>query len=88
VSFGLLDVASINISMMYVNLGVLERAHSLLLVPNEKHSIFRFNEGPRIPGARYFDMDDIATSKELFPDLNPKGLHAMFPPEVCKLSLC
>ena len=61
---------------------------SQFVVPNENHSISRFNEGPRIPGAHYFDMDDIATSKELFPDLNPKGLHAMFPPEVCKLSLC
>ena len=42
----------------------------------------RFEAGPRIPGAHYLDMDDIATSKELFPALNPKGLRVMFPPEV------
>jgi hypothetical protein len=28
-------------------------------------------------------MDDISTSKELFPAWNPKGLRVMFPPEVC-----
>jgi hypothetical protein len=27
-------------------------------------------------------MNDISTSKELFPDLNPKGLNVMFPPTV------
>jgi hypothetical protein len=42
----------------------------------------RFEAGPRIPGAQYLDMDDISTSKELFPDLNPKGLISMFPPKV------
>jgi hypothetical protein len=42
----------------------------------------RFLDGPRIPGSHYFDMNDISTSKELFPDLNPKGLDVMFPPTV------
>jgi hypothetical protein len=26
------------------------------------------------------DMEDIATSKELYPELNPKGLYHMLPP--------
>ena len=40
-----------------------------------------FVNGPRLPGAQYFDMSDISTSKELFPTLNPKGLNVMFPPK-------
>ena len=40
-----------------------------------------FQEGPRIRGARHVDMSDIATTKDLFPELNPKGLLAMLPPE-------
>ncbi|CAJ1960482.1 unnamed protein product [Cylindrotheca closterium] len=39
-----------------------------------------FLDGPRIPGSHYFDMSDIAASKEVFPELNPKGLRTMFPP--------
>jgi hypothetical protein len=50
------------------------------------HTLDRFEEGPRIPGANYWDMDDIATSKELFPELNPKGLRVMFPPKVRSLT--
>jgi hypothetical protein len=41
-----------------------------------------FLAGPRIPGARYFDMTDIATSFSVFPELNPKDLVTMEPPEV------
>lgn len=40
-----------------------------------------FIQGPRIPGAMYWDMDDIATSLSLFPELNPQGLRVMFPPK-------
>ena len=43
-----------------------------------------FEAGPRIPRARYMDMVDISTSKELFPDRNIKGLFAMLPPKVNK----
>jgi thiosulfate/3-mercaptopyruvate sulfurtransferase len=39
-----------------------------------------FEQGPRLPGARYIDMDDLSCQKELFPELNPKGLHHMLPP--------
>ena len=41
-----------------------------------------FEQGPRIVGARYLDMKDIATTKELFPELNPKGLPTMLPTKV------
>jgi len=50
-----------------------------------------FKNGPRIKGAKYIDMDDIATAKELFPNLNPKGLPHMLPPKVnsvCHLYVC
>jgi len=46
----------------------------------------RFEAGPRIPGARYVDMLDISTSKELYPELNPKGLWAMLPPKVISIA--
>ncbi|CAB9518501.1 mercaptopyruvate sulfurtransferase [Seminavis robusta] len=36
-----------------------------------------FEAGPRIPGARYFDIDDVASKG----DLNPKGLPHMMPPK-------
>lgn len=39
-----------------------------------------FEQGPRLPGARYIDMDDLSCQKELFPELNPKGLDHMLPP--------
>ena len=39
-----------------------------------------FENGPRLPNARYCDMDDIACRPDLFPTLNPKGLHHMLPP--------
>lgn len=38
-----------------------------------------FEDGPRICGARYLDMSDIATTKDLYPLLNPKGLDQMLP---------
>ena len=34
--------------------------------------------GPRVPGARFFDIDDVASKGEL---LNPKGLPHMMPPK-------
>ena len=37
-----------------------------------------FEAGPRIPGARFFDIDDIAAKGEA---LNPKGLPHMMPPK-------
>lgn len=39
-----------------------------------------FVDGPRIPGSIYFDVNDIAASKELFPQINPTGLSHMQPP--------
>jgi len=38
-----------------------------------------FEQGPRIPGSGYFDMSDIVTSQELFPNSNPRGLYLMLP---------
>lgn len=40
-----------------------------------------FLEGPRLPGAHYWDFVDLSCSYELFPEQNPKKLFAMFPPE-------
>jgi thiosulfate/3-mercaptopyruvate sulfurtransferase len=39
-----------------------------------------FEQGPRLPAARYIDIDDLSCQKELFPELNPKGLSHMLPP--------
>eukprot|EP00581_Thalassiosira_minuscula_P017999 CAMPEP_0183731770 /NCGR_PEP_ID=MMETSP0737-20130205/36377_1 /TAXON_ID=385413 /ORGANISM="Thalassiosira miniscula, Strain CCMP1093" /LENGTH=404 /DNA_ID=CAMNT_0025964587 /DNA_START=147 /DNA_END=1361 /DNA_ORIENTATION=- len=39
-----------------------------------------FSTGPRLPNARYVDIDAIATTNELFPEQNPKGLPHMMPP--------
>jgi thiosulfate/3-mercaptopyruvate sulfurtransferase len=36
--------------------------------------------GPRLPNARYVDIDSVATSHDLFPHLNPKKLPHMMPP--------
>ncbi|KAL7554232.1 hypothetical protein ACHAWF_017647 [Thalassiosira exigua] len=36
--------------------------------------------GPRLPNARYLDIDAVATTYELFPDRNPKALPHMMPP--------
>jgi len=49
--------------------------------------ILRFIDGPRIPGAKYIDMDDIATSKDLYPDLNPKGLSHLLPTKVIQIAI-
>ena len=38
-----------------------------------------YEEGPRIPGARFFDFDDIATAKGS--EGNPKSLPHMMPPK-------
>ena len=37
-----------------------------------------FEAGPRIAGAKYFDIDDISSKGK---DLNPKGLPHMMPPK-------
>jgi len=39
-----------------------------------------FETGPRLPKARYLDMDDICCHSDLFPTRNPKGLPHMLPP--------
>lgn len=36
--------------------------------------------GPRLPSARYIDIDSVATSHEIFPKENPNKLPHMFPP--------
>ena len=43
----------------------------------DRHGREEFETGPRIPGARFFDIDQIAAP----PDLNPKGLPHMMPPQ-------
>uniref|UniRef100_A0A7S4AR50 Rhodanese domain-containing protein n=1 Tax=Pseudo-nitzschia australis TaxID=44445 RepID=A0A7S4AR50_9STRA len=40
-----------------------------------------FEAGPRLPGAFHWDIADLATTKELFPEDNPKDLKNVFPPE-------
>mmetsp|Transcript_26243 Transcript_26243/g.72063 ORF Transcript_26243/g.72063 Transcript_26243/m.72063 type:complete len:465 (+) Transcript_26243:128-1522(+) len=40
-----------------------------------------FEAGPRLPGAFHWDIADLATTGELFPEDNPKGLKNIFPPE-------
>lgn len=40
----------------------------------------QFLEGPRIAGGSYFDMNEIACHKVLFPELNPLGIYMMQPP--------
>ena len=39
-----------------------------------------FISGPRLPSARYLDIDALSTSHELFPNDNPKKLPHMMPP--------
>mmetsp|Transcript_22358 Transcript_22358/g.38044 ORF Transcript_22358/g.38044 Transcript_22358/m.38044 type:complete len:348 (-) Transcript_22358:788-1831(-) len=45
----------------------------------DRNSRSDFEQGPRIKGAKFVDMKDISTTKELFPELNPKGLPTMLP---------
>eukprot|EP00536_Pseudo-nitzschia_multiseries_P003268 jgi/Psemu1/252487/estExt_Genewise1Plus.C_490026 len=40
-----------------------------------------FEAGPRLPGAFHWDIADMATTGELFPEDNPKYLQNVFPPE-------
>jgi thiosulfate/3-mercaptopyruvate sulfurtransferase len=40
-----------------------------------------FLQGPRLPGAQYWDIADLSCSMDLFPNENPKNLFSMFPPE-------
>eukprot|EP00559_Dactyliosolen_fragilissimus_P005134 CAMPEP_0184857904 /NCGR_PEP_ID=MMETSP0580-20130426/3047_1 /TAXON_ID=1118495 /ORGANISM="Dactyliosolen fragilissimus" /LENGTH=245 /DNA_ID=CAMNT_0027353767 /DNA_START=485 /DNA_END=1218 /DNA_ORIENTATION=- len=42
---------------------------------------FRFEKGPRIPNSKYIDIDDISARRDLYPELNPKGLPHMMPPK-------
>lgn len=39
-----------------------------------------YEVGPRITGAKFFDIDDVAAKGS---ELNPKGLPHMMPPKVC-----
>mmetsp|Transcript_2657 Transcript_2657/g.5719 ORF Transcript_2657/g.5719 Transcript_2657/m.5719 type:complete len:432 (-) Transcript_2657:57-1352(-) len=39
-----------------------------------------YTHGPRLPSARYIDIDSVATTHELFPQDNPNNLPHMFPP--------
>ena len=39
-----------------------------------------YEAGPRITGAKFFDIDDVAAKGS---ELNPKGLPHMMPPKVC-----
>lgn len=47
----------------------------------ERNGRTEFEAGPRLPGAKFMDMLDISTSKDLYPELNPQGLYAMLPPK-------
>ena len=60
---------------------VLLVTNPFLIATTTRHATPRFETGPRIKGAVYMDMADVATTKELFPDQNPKGLPAMMPPK-------
>lgn len=44
--------------------------------------INRFEEGPRITGSKFIDIDDISAQYDLYPSLNPKKLPHMMPPMV------
>ncbi len=47
-----------------------------------------FISGPRLPAARYLDIDALATTYELFPDDNPMNLpHMMPPPTLFRLAM-
>jgi thiosulfate/3-mercaptopyruvate sulfurtransferase len=47
-----------------------------------------FISGPRLPAARYLDIDALATTYELFPDDNPMKLpHMMPPPALFRLAM-
>lgn len=45
----------------------------------DRNGRLEYEQGTRIAGAKYFDMDDIATSFDLYPNLNPKNLPHMLP---------
>ena len=47
----------------------------------ERNGRDEFEAGPRLPGAFHWDIGDLATTGELFPEDNPKGLKNVFPPE-------
>ena len=40
-----------------------------------------FEDGPRLPGAFFWDTGDMSTSGELFPEQNPLNLNFVFPPK-------
>ncbi|MGK3759452.1 MAG: 3-mercaptopyruvate sulfurtransferase SseA [Bacillariaceae sp.] len=40
-----------------------------------------FEDGPRLPGAVHWDISDLSTNGELFPNDNPKHLRNVFPPQ-------
>ncbi|KAG7354477.1 thiosulfate sulfurtransferase [Nitzschia inconspicua] len=46
-----------------------------------RNGLDEYLEGPRLPGAQYWDFVELSCSYELFPENNPKKLFAMFPPE-------
>ena len=45
-----------------------------------RNPIKEFQEGPRIPNAQYLDIDELATTYDLFPGENPLKLPHMMPP--------
>ena len=45
----------------------------------ERYGREEYEEGPRIEGARFFDIDDVSSKGR---ELNPKGLPHMMPPKV------
>jgi len=51
------------------------------LYKGDRNGRLEYEQGKRIAGARYFDMDDIAASFDLFPELNPRKLPQMLPPK-------
>jgi len=48
----------------------------------ERNGRQEYEQGPRIKGAHYIDMDDLACQFNLFPLLNPKNLPHMLPPAI------
>jgi len=51
------------------------------LYKGDRNGRIEYEQGKRIAGARYFDMDDISASFDLFPELNPRKLPQMLPPK-------
>ncbi len=67
-----------NYLIQYVLKSYVRKFITVCVTINSFILIGRFEEGPRIPGSKYIDIDDVA----LTPDLNPGSLPHMLPKTV------